>query len=192
MGTVEGEQQVYIEVTGSSNEMSSTNSVVEAGTGNKSAVVQTLGGTAVFSLMSTKAETKIVRAFVKEAGAGVEITNPAADKSITFTAEAAAKEKTTVSAQPDKLEADGKAESMITVFAKDKYGNNVPGQSVYITVEPISGVQIKGVNPQVTNASGQAQFSVSSTEKGIKTVKGYLGINSSAEKIEQEAVVTWT
>jgi hypothetical protein len=74
----------------------------------------------------------------------------------------------TVSASPSTITAGGSGSS-VTVTARDGSNNVIAGASVNLNVTGASNA-IGPVNPAVTNASGVAEFSVTSTGAGVKTV----------------------
>lgn len=129
--------------------------------------VTNVSGQTEFSVRDTKAETVTVTATVN----GVTLTE---QPSATFVSGSADANKSTVSAAPSQVAADGKTASTVTVTLTDYFGNPVGGKAISLT--PSAGTAVvtpaqvtSGVLPGTTNALGVAQFNVTDAASEVVT-----------------------
>jgi hypothetical protein len=87
--------------------------------------------------------------------------------SVLYTAAPAEADKSSLSANPMTVPADGASSSTVAVTLRDHNGNPVPGKSITLTADAGSST-ITGVTP-VTDARGQATFKVTDTKSEIVT-----------------------
>ena len=71
---------------------------------------------------------------------------------------------------PATITSSGSSQTTITVTARDNLNNTVAGAQVTLSVTPTTGNTLTGNNPQLTNASGVATWTLSSTVAEVKTV----------------------
>src|SRR5438270_331012 len=71
--------------------------------------------------------------------------------------------RSTITANPTSLYADGKAIATITITVIGGNGKPISGKSVALSAAPATGVTIWPSNTETSNASGQVAFQVSST-----------------------------
>ncbi|HEY6223517.1 MAG TPA: invasin domain 3-containing protein, partial [Gemmatimonadales bacterium] len=157
--------------------------VVLAATGSGNTLVQPAAttdanGVASGTLSSTVAESKTVSATVN----GVSLTQTA---TVSVTPGSVAADRSTVGAAPTTIEA-GNGTSSITVTAKDANGNPISGATVVLAATGAGNTLVQPAG--VTNASGVATGSLSSTVAESKTVSAT--INGTA--ITQTAGITVT
>ena len=129
--------------------------------------VTNVQGQTEFSVRDTKAETVTVTATVN----GVTLTE---QPSATFVAGSADANKSTVSAVPSQVAADGKTASTVTVTLTDYFGNPVSGKAISLTATAgtavVTPVQVtSGVLPGTTNSLGVAQFNITDATTEVVT-----------------------
>lgn len=133
-------------------------------------------GVAGATIRSRKAETKTVSAKV-----GTSIVETT---SIVFVSGAPDNEQSTFTATPNSVVADGTT-SQLRLVVKDSFGNLVSGETVSLSV---TGITVNlSTATVVTNASGVATATVSSTAAGNVSVRA-----SSARGLDKTASVNFT
>jgi hypothetical protein len=115
-------------------------------------------GVATFTVTSTTAGADVFTA--TDTTDGVTVTPTA---TVTFTAGAVSAGTSTVAASPTSVTADGVTPSTITVTLKDGNNNPVSGKTVSLAHTSGPGSPVITTNSNVTDASGHATFTVTST-----------------------------
>ncbi|MCX6880240.1 MAG: Ig-like domain-containing protein [Verrucomicrobia bacterium] len=118
-------------------------------------------GVATFTVTSTTAGADVFTA--TDTTDGVTVTPTA---TVTFTAGAVSAGTSTVTASPTLVTADGATPSTITVTLKDAGNNPVSGKTVSLAHTSGPGSPVITTNSNVTDASGHATFTVTSTTLG--------------------------
>ncbi len=118
-------------------------------------------GVATFTVHSTKAEAVIYTAV---AGSVTLILHPV---TVTFTPGITDATTSTITASKASVSANATDSSVITVTAKDAYGNVAPGRSVQLLQG--MGSSLITSTPAVTNANGIASFVVTNTKTELVT-----------------------
>ncbi len=130
---------------------------------NPAGITTGSGGTAPFTIKSTKAEDKYVLAVINS------VTKPSGVW-VTFEPGPPDLAKSTVTADPAPAVADGSDSIPVTVAVRDFYNNPVEGSVVLLQVTPSSGVDVDP-DTGITETDGSAVFAVRSTVSGQKTVQ---------------------
>ncbi|MBL7714465.1 MAG: Ig-like domain-containing protein [Bdellovibrionales bacterium] len=117
-------------------------------------------GVATFTVLSSTAGAPDF--FATNATDSIAITNPA---TVTFTAGAVSASVSTFTASSTTLAGDSTATSNLTVTLKDAFGNPVSGKTVSVTSSRLSPPDTISA-PVVTNALGQATFTISANLVG--------------------------
>jgi adhesin/invasin len=155
--------------------------LASSGTGND--LTQPVGnsdvnGVATGTIASTVAESKTISATIN----GTPVTQTA---SVTVDPGAVSAANSTVIVDPASISADG-GSSTITVTARDANNNVIPGLAVTLAATGAGNTLTQPA--AVTNASGVATGSLSSTASGAKTITATVD----AVPIDQEPVITVT
>ena len=172
---------VAVNVTASPQDGANVEAVGGVNTSNANGVVQ-------FGARDTTAETLTFTASVV---GGVTFT---ARPTATFLAGSPDANKSTVSASPMQVPADGTTASTVTVTLTDYFGNPIAGVPISLKAAKGSSVitpvqVVSGVTPGVTDAKGVAQFSVTDATTEVVT---YSAIDTaSALTLSHLVVVTF-
>ena len=143
-------------------------------------------GEAVFFVKSPKAET--VTYTVKDEQKNVSL---ALHTQVTFTAGDADVVKSTVTASPTSVLADGSANATVTVTLKDVFENRVPDHEVILT-QGSGNTTIQPVSSTKTDANGAISFSVSSTTAQTVTYTATAKKAGAADRtLQQTATITF-
>ena len=78
----------------------------------------------------------------------------------------------TISSDKTEVDADGQDTATITVTARDKFGNAVPGETIILFSSATNDVIVQ---PQATNVNGEATGTIASTEIGVHTISARAG-----------------
>ena len=172
---------VHVTVTASPQDGVNVQPIGGINTSNSSGVVQ-------FAARDTTAETVTFTASVV---GGVTFT---ARPTATFTAGSPDANKSTVSASPLQVPANGTTASTVTVTVTDYFGNPVAGVQIVLKAAKGSSVitpvqVVSGVLPGETDAKGVAQFSVTDATNEVVTYSATDMTNSLT--FSQLAVVTF-
>lgn len=143
-------------------------------------------GEATFTVKSTKAET--VTYTVKDEEKNVSLS---LNIQVTFTAGDADTVKSTVTASPTSVLADGSANATVTVTLKDAFENPVPDHEVILS-QGSGNTTIQPVSSTKTDANGAISFSVSSTTAQTVTYTATVKKAGEADRtLQQTATVTF-
>jgi len=111
-----------------------------------------------YTLTATAAAISDIVATTGTSASFIIVAGPIANSGLTFVTE------------PSNISAGGTISPAVIVQAVDQYGNPVSGQSVSLSIAPITA--LSGSGPAVTNAAGQAVFSSLSVDSaGTYTLK---------------------